>query len=217
MMIDSKQDVEGLNKLSAIFDGEDISADDLKLLSKQDQTHLQNWSLVGASMRNELAPKIDLSFVDKVAAQIENIDIKQEQVTAKSIKQDTQTSAANDETLFKIVPFIKKSSLYLSQLAIAAAVAAVTVIGFQIYNASDATILEPAANNLVNNVSSANLASYQTNPMHDNVIRFNDIQATQSNANNQAINKEELRQKQEQELEKINNYLKGYLLDTAKN
>lgn len=215
-MIDSKQDVEGLNKLSAIFDGEDISADDLKLLSKQEQSHLQNWSLIGASMRNELAPKIDLSFVDKVVAQIENIDVSIEQAELKAT-QTTQATVANDETVFKIVPFIKKSSLYLSQLAIAAAVAAVTVIGFQIYNASDATVLEPAANNLVNNVASANLASYQASSMHDNVIRFNDIQATQTNFNNQTLSQEELRQKQEQELEKINNYLKGYLLDTAKN
>lgn len=203
-MFDSKKD-EKLEQISSIFDGEDCQS--LKLNQDcflQNKNHLQNWSLIGSTLRNELPEKIDLSFVDKVVSQIDALPVN-----------DEVEVHTHDKVGFKIVPYFKKAGIYISQLAIAATVACVTVIGYQTYNASDPSVIEPAASSAVGNISGVNLASYQ-NTGNDNVIKLKDMKKEHTNLQNmQYQNEAEIKDQQEKEIQRINDYLQGYYFDTA--
>ena len=67
--------------LSALYDGEILGAEKLEL-HEQDKKHMQAWSLIGATMRNELSSEVNLSLADNVAAAI----AKEEPQSLVSIK-----------------------------------------------------------------------------------------------------------------------------------
>ncbi len=52
---------------------------------KKSLSHMQNWSLIGAALRNELPSKVNMSLADNVMAQIKNENIKPEPAKIKEI------------------------------------------------------------------------------------------------------------------------------------
>lgn len=114
----------------------------------------------------------------------------------------------------------KRVSGLLGQAAVAAAVAVVAVFGIQLYNASQPEFEEPVATTAstqVGPVTGLNLASYQNS---DNDLLINPETVTQPQAQgskNQDLSDAELRAEQQAELERINLYVQGYMLETAAN
>ena len=114
----------------------------------------------------------------------------------------------------------KRVSSLLGQAAVAAAVAVVAVFGIQLYNASQPEFEEPVATTAstqVGPVTGLNLASYQNS---DNDLLINPETVTQPQAQgskNQDLSDAELRAEQQAELERINLYVQGYMLETAAN
>ena len=210
-----------LERMSAIYDGENLPQD--KLQSDEfakAREHMQNWSLIGATLRKENFASIDTSFADKISAQISAMG----PIANTPIAEEPIVDQAQVEQKPKVnyVVKVRKAFFVLAQVAAAAAIAAVTVVGYQTYNAGSITDFEPAVNANFGPVGGDNLASYQ-NDNQDMVIRMNQFDSAQ-NANvsqvatpqNQA-DPQAIRDMREKELEKINIYLRGYVLDTATN
>ena len=203
-MQNNQTETEILEKISAVFDGEDLPAEKLRTPSAEEKQHLANWSLIGSALRHELPPKVDLSFADKVMAQVEHEQIELvEQPTIEKLPIRRRPS------------FIRKFGLAFAQMAVAASVAAVTVVGWQTYNAGSVPALsEPASTATMGPISGLSLASYQ-NDNHDVVINLNSLAQNQNATDRTMPNAELIRQMQQKELERINNYVRGYVLHSA--
>ena len=199
-MLKSEQLYRDLENESALFDGENTTS---QKVSEESLSHMQNWSLIGAALRNELPSKVNMSLADNVMAQIKNENIKPEPTKIKEILLPS----------FKIA--FKKFSFGIAQVALAASVAAITIIGWQTYNA-DEGITGDKTTAPLGSVEGVNLASYQT-VHNDKTLKFNDKSNQTQNLNEDKVNSAELKKQQSLEVERINNYIRGYVFDTASN
>ena len=139
-MLDSKQ--TNWEEQSALFDSENVNVDKVEL-NDELKDHLNNWSLIGATLRDELPKQVNVSFADNLMAKIEQEKIKPE------------PRKVSFNFTFKKVAFA------VSQFAIAASVAAVTIIGWQTFNADEKLGVDSTSTSL-GSVNGVNLASYQT-------------------------------------------------------
>ncbi|MDT3663748.1 MAG: RseA family anti-sigma factor [Anaerobiospirillum sp.] len=112
---------------------------------------------------------------------------------------------------------------WLGQAAVAASVAVVAVVGVQLYNASQPELNNPVATSAVTQVgpvNGLNLASYQNS---DNDLIMNpELMPQQPQVNtpesqNKDLTDAEVRAEQKAELDRINLYVQGYMLETAAN
>ena len=117
----------------------------------------------------------------------------------------------------------KRVGSWLGQAAVAASVAVVAVVGVQLYNASQPEINNPVATSAVTQVgpvNGLNLASYQNS---DNDLIMNpELMPQQPQVNtpedqNKDLTDAEVRAEQKAELDRINLYVQGYMLETAAN
>ena len=117
----------------------------------------------------------------------------------------------------------KRVGAWLGQAAVAASVAVVAVVGVQLYNASQPELDNPVAASAVTQVgpvNGLNLASYQNS---DNDLIMNpelmpqQPQVNKPEVQNQDLSDAELRAEQKAELDRINLYVQGYMLETAAN
>lgn len=194
-----------LETLSANFDG--VALDKLaSKLSAQDQQHLENWSAIGAVLRDELPTKTDFDFASKVMSAIEKDE--------KAVVQDDQAFVPQKTSGLRFVSF-KKLGIILTETVVAASVCMITIFGYQTWNAQDNVSLGNAVGTM-GTVSGVNLASYQ-NRAGGNAISLDQNVQPSSSRQLTAQEQRELAQKREQEAERISNYLKGYVLNTASN
>lgn len=199
------QNVDKEELKSALYDGENLPEGKLEL-SENDVEHLQNWSLIGATLRNEITDNtLKSDFASSVMDRI-----KDEKITPDLVDQTEVESVSYHS--FKNV--FKKVSFGIAQMAIAASVAAVTIIGYQTYNAEGTVSSEVSAASTIGAIGTANLASYQTNRKASNEIKLNQEKSEKESV---SANNIELKKQQKLEVERINNYIKGYVLDTASN
>ena len=207
-MTDAKRNIVDLEKLSEIYDGEHFDeafdCNDEKLKS-----HLDNWSLIGSALRDELPEKVDMSIADNVMAAIA-AEAKEEKVLEEQPKEIADTST------FKVPAFFKKVSLYFTQIAVAASVAMVTIVGWQTYSAGEMSgVIEPASTNTMGAVGGLNLASFQSDD-HEAVIHMNQVpRESASVVEHRQLNAKQLEELRQKEIERVNSYVKGYVLNTA--
>ena len=207
-MTDAKRNIVDLEKLSEIYDGEHFDeafdCNDEKLRS-----HLDNWSLIGSALRDELPEKVDMSIADNVMAAIA-AEAKEEKVLEEQPKEFADIST------FKVPAFFKKVSLYFTQIAVAASVAMVTVVGWQTYSAGETSgIIEPASTSTMGAVGGLNLASFQSDD-HEAVIHMNQVpRESASVVEHRQLNAKQLEELRQKEIERVNSYVKGYVLNTA--
>ncbi len=199
-MLKSEQLYRDLENESALFDGENET---IQKVSEDSLSHMQNWSLIGAALRNELPSKVNMSLADNVMTQIKNEHIKPEKDSIKEISLPTLKVA------------FKKFSFGIAQVALAASVAAVTVVGWQTYNA-DESISGDKTTAPLGSVEGVNLASYQTEH-NDKTLKLNGKSNLEQGQNEDRVNSAELKKQQSIEVERINNYIRGYVFDTASN
>ncbi len=199
------QNQQSLEQISAIFDGEDLRHDALiKLEAADAREHLQNWSLIGAAMRDELPDRVNMTLLDYVMRRIEAEE-------PELVPQETEIVLP---AKLRILNHFKKAGFVFAQLAIAATVAAVTVIGVQTYNASNPVPVQEPALADMGQVSGLNLASYHMDNS-DVMIHVNSNDTPDQaniNSRDQADAVNELKRA---ELNRINLYLRGYVLETA--
>ena len=207
-MTDAKRNIVDLEKLSEIYDGEHFDeafdCNDEKLKS-----HLDNWSLIGSALRDELPEKVDMSIADNVMAAIA-AEAKEEKVL------EEQPKEIADISTFKVPAFFKKVSLYFTQIAVAASVAMVTIVGWQTYSAGEMSgVIEPASTNTMGAVGSLNLASFQSDD-HEAVIHMNQVPREDATvAEHRQLSAKQLEELRQKEIERVNSYVKGYVLNTA--
>ena len=111
---------------------------------------------------------------------------------------------------------LKRVARFVSQAAIAATVAVFAIVGLQTYNAADPVISDPAATvatTTVGPVTGLSLASYQ-NSDNDVLMHVEQMPSSHVTNGNETYHSEVERQ-QKEELERINLYVQGYVLDTA--
>ncbi|NLK84553.1 MAG: hypothetical protein GX278_01120 [Aeromonadales bacterium] len=191
-MLDSKQ--TNKEELSSLFDGENIQSKEIDL-SNENKTHLEKWSLIGAALRNEMPEQINLDFASKVMTKIEHEQINPNKVA------------------FNFNFSLKKVAFAISELAVAASVAAITVIGWQTYNAQGG--ISNSTSDSLGAVEGVNLASYQTSQNHK-TLKFAEY-SDSDNKSDAKLSDNELKAQQSLEVERINNYIRGYVLNTAAN
>jgi len=184
---------------SALFDGENLP--EHVELTDETREHMQNWSLIGATLRSEVPSDIKPDFSASVMARIAD-----ERIVPDTVDQAKVQKLAS----VKFKNMFRKVSFGLTQIAVAASVAAVTVIGYQTYNAEDEVSTEFPVSGAI---GSANLASYSTSAQGSKEISF-DNRAI-SAASDRKVDSEELKKQQSLEVERINNYIRGYVFDTA--
>ena len=290
------QNYQTPDAIAALTGSDEVSADEMK-------RHLKNWSLIGAALRHELPPRIDLNFCDKVMAQLDAPDVNagipadvqaqawvppieaerasdlptmlqgkwsqpgplqpvpnQQQVAHEyqalvaNLKQadgiaaevsvaDFDQAALNcPERQEQVVAQVKAAALrrpklsfsrslsrvggLVGQIAVAASVAVVAVVGVQLYNASQPAYNDQVATTAatqVGPVNGLNLASYQ-NSDKDLIINPENLPQAQVKGRvakeqnqEQDLTDAQLRAEQQAELERINLYVQGYMIDTAAN
>ena len=197
--MNSKQQDRAINE-SALFDGENL---DKVELNEESLAHMQNWSLIGATLRQEVSAQVNLDFANSIMSKIEK-----EQIVPDAAPEIKEMPISNFKMAFK------KFAFGLGQVAIAASVAAVTIIGYQTINAEKSTT-PSVATTALGSVEGVNLASYQTT-RSDKTLKFEEkLQGI--NQNNNKVNNAELKKQQTLEVERINNYIRGYVFDTASN
>lgn len=286
------QNYQTPDAIAALTGSDEVSADEMK-------RHLKNWSLIGAALRHELPPRIDLNFSDKVMAQLDAPDVNadipadvpaqawvppieaerasdlptmlqgkwrqpgplqpvanQQQVAHEyqalvaNLKQadgaaasgaDFDQAALNrPERQEQVVAQVKAAQKrrpqlsfsrslsrvggWVGQIAVAASVAVVAVVGVQLYNASQPAYNDQVATTAatqVGPVNGLNLASYQ-NSDKDLIINPENLPQAQvkgsdakSQNQGQDLTDAQLRAEQQAELERINLYVQGYMIDTA--
>ncbi|SFS39998.1 Negative regulator of sigma E activity [Succinivibrio dextrinosolvens] len=199
------QNVDKEELKSALYDGENLPEGKLEL-SENDIEHLQNWSLIGATLRNEMTGN---TLKSDFASSVMN-RIKDEKITPDLVDQ-TEIETVSYHSFRNV---FKKVSFGIAQMAIAASVAAVTIIGYQTYNAEGTVSNEVSAASTIGAIGTANLASYQTNRKSSNEIKLNQDKSDKDSA---SANNIELKKQQKLEVDRINNYIRGYVLDTASN
>lgn len=193
-MLDSKQ--TNWEEQSALFDSENVNVDKVEL-NDELKDHLNNWSLIGATLRDELPKKVNVSFADNLMAKIEQEKIKPE------------PRKVSFNFTFKKVAFA------VSQFAIAASVAAVTIIGWQTFNADEKLGVDSTSTSL-GSVNGVNLASYQTSQTQKG-IKLNQHYSDIDSKNGIKMDEKEFRKQQALEVDRINNYIRGYVFTTASN
>ena len=112
----------------------------------------------------------------------------------------------------------KRFGMLVSQVGVAAAVAVVAIVGVQTYFASDLNVdeLSANANTTVGPVSGLSLASYQ-NSDSDLLISPNALPEPKLNEQPSNISKADRERQQKEELDRINLYVRGYLLENSTN
>ena len=195
-----------LETLSANFDGEALDKLASKLTSHEQQ-HLENWSAIGAVLRNELPNKTDFDFASKVMNAIK----KDEQLPS----QDDQAFVPQKTSGLHFISLKKLGSIG-TETVVAASVCMITIFGYQTWNAQDNVSLGNAVGTM-GTVSGVNLASYQNRAGGNAISLDQNVQSATSSHQLSAQEQRELAQKREQEAERISNYLKGYVLNTASN
>lgn len=193
-MLDSKQ--TNWEEQSALFDSENVNDDKVEL-NDELKDHLNNWSLIGATLRDELPKQVNVSFADNLMAKIEQEKIKPE------------PRKVSFNFTFKKVAFA------VSQFAIAASVAAVTIIGWQTFNADEKLGVDSTSTSL-GSVNGVNLASYQTSQTQKG-IKLNQHYSDIDSKNGIKMDEKEFRKQQALEVDRINNYIRGYVFTTASN
>lgn len=193
-MLDSKQ--TNWEEQSALFDSENVNVDKVEL-NDELKDHLNNWSLIGATLRDELPKQVNVSFADNLMAKIEQEKIKPE------------PRKVSFNFTFKKVAFA------VSQFAIAASVAAVTIIGWQTFNADEKLGVDNTSTSL-GSVNGVNLASYQTSQTQKG-IKLNQHYSDIDSKNGIKMDEKEFRKQQALEVDRINNYIRGYVFTTASN
>ena len=193
-MLDSKQ--TNWEEQSALFDSENVNVDKVEL-NDELKDHLNNWSLIGATLRDELPKQVNVSFADNLMARIEQEKIKPE------------PRKVSFNFTFKKVAFA------VSQFAIAASVAAVTIIGWQTFNADEKLGVDSTSTSL-GSVNGVNLASYQTSQTQKG-IKLNQHYSDIDSKNGIKMDEKEFRKQQALEVDRINNYIRGYVFTTASN
>ena len=193
-MLDSKQ--TNWEEQSALFDSENVNVDKVEL-NDELKDHLNNWSLIGATLRDELPNQVNVSFADNLMAKIEQEKIKPE------------PRKVSFNFTFKKVAFA------VSQFAIAASVAAVTIIGWQTFNADEKLGVDSTSTSL-GSVNGVNLASYQTSQTQKG-IKLNQHYSDIDSKNGIKMDEKEFRKQQALEVDRINNYIRGYVFTTASN
>ena len=145
------------------------------------------------------------------------------QRAAADFDQATLNSAPHKPTQRHPVLTFKRVGSWLGQAAIAASVAVVAVVGVQLYNASQPELNNPVATSAVTQVgpvNGLNLASYQNS---DNDLIMNpELMPQQPQVNtpedqNKDLTDAEVRAEQKAELDRINLYVQGYMIETAAN
>ena len=206
-MTDAKRNIVDLEKLSKVYDGEEFT-DELDLNDEKVKSHLENWSLIGSALRDELPEKVDMSFADNVMAAIA-ADVKEERVL------EEQPKDVPDVSTFKVPSFFKKVSLYFTQIAVAASVAMVTIVGWQTYSAGEmSSVIEPASTSTMGAVGGLNLASFQSDD-HEAVIHMNQVPRDAAASEHRQLSAKQLDELRKNEIERVNSYVKGYVLNTA--
>ena len=290
------QNYQTPDAIAALTGSDEVSADEMK-------RHLKNWSLIGAALRHELPPRIDLNFCDKVMAQLDAPDVNacipadvqaqawvppieaerasdlptmlqgkwsqpgplqpvpnQQQVAHEyqalvanlkqsdgiaaevSVADFDQAALNRPERQEQVVAQVKAAALrrpklsfsrslsrvggLVGQIAVAASVAVVAVVGVQLYNASQPAYNDQVATTAVTQVgpvNGLNLASYQ-NSDKDLIINPENLPQAQVKGRvakeqnqEQDLTDAQLRAEQQAELERINLYVQGYMIDTAAN
>lgn len=290
------QNYQTPDAIAALTGSDEVSADEMK-------RHLKNWSLIGAALRHELPPRIDLNFCDKVMAQLDAQDVNagipadvqaqawvppieaerasdlptmlqgkwrqpgplqpvanQQQVAHEyqalvanlkqadgiaaevSVADFDQAALNRPERQEQVVAQVKAAALrrpklsfsrslsrvggLVGQIAVAASVAVVAVVGVQLYNASQPAYNDQVATTAatqVGPVNGLNLASYQ-NSDKDLIINPENLPQAQVKGRvakeqnqEQDLTDAQLRAEQQAELERINLYVQGYMIDTAAN
>ena len=193
-MLDSKQ--TNWEEQSALFDSENVNVDKVEL-NDELKDHLNNWSLIGATLRDELPKQVNVSFADNLMAKIEQEKIKPE------------PRKVSFNFTFKKVAFA------VSQFAIAASVAAVTIIGWQTFNADEKLGVDSTSTSL-GSVNGVNLASYQTSQTQKG-LKLNQHYSDIDSKNGIKMDEKEFRKQQALEVDRINNYIRGYVFTTASN
>ena len=193
-MLDSKQ--TNWEEQSALFDSENVNVDKVEL-NDELKDHLNKWSLIGATLRDELPKQVNVSFADNLMAKIEQEKIKPE------------PRKVSFNFTFKKVAFA------VSQFAIAASVAAVTIIGWQTFNADEKLGVDSTSTSL-GSVNGVNLASYQTSQTQKG-IKLNQHYSDIDSKNGIKMDEKEFRKQQALEVDRINNYIRGYVFTTASN
>ena len=193
-MLDSKQ--TNWEEQSALFDSENVNVDKVEF-NDELKDHLNNWSLIGATLRDELPKQVNVSFADNLMAKIEQEKIKPE------------PRKVSFNFTFKKVAFA------VSQFAIAASVAAVTIIGWQTFNADEKLGVDSTSTSL-GSVNGVNLASYQTSQTQKG-IKLNQHYSDIDSKNGIKMDEKEFRKQQALEVDRINNYIRGYVFTTASN
>ena len=193
-MLDSKQ--TNWEEQSALFDSENVNVDKVEL-NDELKDHLNNWSLIGATLRDELPKQVNVSFADNLMAKIEQEKIKPE------------PRKVSFNFTFKKVAFA------VSQFAIAASVAAVTIIGWQTFNADEKLGVDSTSTSL-GSVNGVNLASYQTSQTQKG-IKLSQHYSDIDSKNGIKMDEKEFRKQQALEVDRINNYIRGYVFTTASN
>ncbi len=185
--------------LSANFDGEDL--DRLQKVSAEDRRHLENWAAMGAALRGELADKTDMGFADAVMARIET-------------SAPAEQPVAEPEKKVRVLS-LRKLGFLFGQVAAAASICMVTIFGYQAWNADDNAADSTQAVGTMGTVGGVNLASYQ-NRGGGAITLDAQPQAPQASPLSPREQRD-LAEKRQQEESRINNYLRGYVLDTAAN
>ena len=194
--------IDRLENISSKFDGE-VEGTLPETLSVAEQVHLENWATIAAAVRNEMSVKPDFDFASKVMDRIA-------QEADPVIDQSSVTVEKRNLGFFSL----RKLLLLLTETVVAASVCMITIFGYQTWNADDNLSIGDAVSTM-GTVSGVNLASYQ-NRSNDHSISL-DVSGNQNQHRLSPNEQKELAQKREQEAERISNYLKGYVLNTASN
>lgn len=184
--------------LSANFDGEDL--DKLHEVSEEDRRHLENWAAMGAALRGELADHADMGFADAVMSKIES-GVQAGQPVAEPEKKVHVLS-------------LRKLGFIFGQVAAAASICMVTIFGYQAWNADDNAAGTQAVGTM-GTIGGVNLASYQNRG--GEAITLDAQPQMQQGVQLSPREQRDLAEKRQQEESRINNYLRGYVLDTASN
>lgn len=197
-MQDKNTAMNDVERLSANFDGEDLQH--LHEVSEEDRGHLQKWAAIGAALRDELPSRTDMRFADEVMSRIEH-DARVDQ-------------PAQDMIMKPRIISLRKLGFFFGQAVAAASICMVTIFGYQAFNADDNAAGNQAVGTM-GTVGGVNLASYQNKGGSSIVLdaQPQNAQATQLSPREQR----DLAEKRQQEESRVNNYLQGYVLDTALN
>ncbi|MBQ9274162.1 MAG: hypothetical protein IJ228_05050 [Succinivibrio sp.] len=201
-------------QLSELFDGQSLPEGSLSL-DAEAQRQLNRWSLIGASLRGELGERVYPDFARQVMERINEENARIMMTDQAALNREEHPAAR-----FRLK--LRKAALYVTQVAAAAAIAMITVFGYQTWNAEGNYSLSEAADATLGPVGGVNLASFQNGIEQQNLTRYeasraqleqNKVKSPVSPAEGQ--DSAQLRQLQQREVERINQYLRNYVSTPA--